>query len=338
MAFTNDEDYDAFVVLHALGKLKPDVATDFEKELEKQPDLADRVDKIRFLDGVLSGTIPLHDVSDEDDDFEDYDIDEKVLKESFGDKQSADKLKIERPEPVNKIKSFLTLKAFSLNAALVLLVVLVVGLLFSVLINKRGSSIQVAQNNSNEENKESQSSSQADNGGDNNPLKNSHSGRNELISLSEPGPAPASPILWGADDDINPLDLTKEDSSDDDFLEETIDVQTKNVDPDSTKPLPIGESAILRDVLYEVIPSQFPEKEESLLSTFSKQSLDKQEVKIAVSQFYKLLNDYNAKVADFENISNELTPEIIEDDEELKSFKAVIDEIVKKVKKISEKK
>lgn len=69
--------------------------------------------------------------------------------------------------------------------------------------------------------------------------------------------------------------------------------------------------------------------ENALLATFARENQEKQEVKKAVALFYELINNFdNAKAEDFEKVSGYLTPEIIGNDEELKSFKVVIEKII----------
>lgn len=341
MAQTNDEFYSEFVVLYALGRLDPDVAADFENVLQKRPDLAEQVERIRLMDDIMSRHMSMQDISDKlkdytDEDFKDYEFEDEGYDDEFEDKSVISEEAPDVQKPVDKPKPTYSHRRI-IGIAAMLAVVVVVALLYSAMIKKPGSPIQVAQNNN--DNGEAEPTKPEDNGGGNNPLKNNHSGGNGL-SLAEPGPAPAVSLPGNVDDDINlPSQSQEEIVGNEDFFKEDIDSQPKSAGVDSTNPNPPDESSYLRDYIVNNVLQNIPENKEALLATFTKESQDNQEVKTAVSKFYKLLDDFtNPKVEDFESISETLTPEIIGNDKELESFKARIDEIVKKVKEGPEKK
>lgn len=335
----HEDDLDDLAVLYASGSLAPDVASSLETELQNRPDLSAQVEGLRFLNGILKGDFtPPDDVED----YEDYaEVEEKadVAKsgavESIGINKELVEPRVETSSNhgLTYEKRFLSFRVLGRVAALAMLVVFG-GVLFLTRTNNSGTPTQVAQNNDNEETQPPRNA-QGNGSGGSNPLKNSRNSGGGL-SIQDPGPVPASASPGGVDDDISPEEIWGDD------FKEGIDVQSKNVGVDSTILHHSANSNTLQiklvKIMTEVVSSQMLDSnEETLLATFSKESQDKPEVRTAVSQFYKLLRDTkNIKVEDFESISNALTREIIGNDKELESFKAMIDEIVKRLNEDSE--
>lgn len=307
----DENDLDELIVLYALGEMDPDIASDFETELQKRPELQARVDGLRFINGsLLENYISAGDFLEKTRDEENTDVEvEPFVAQKEPDSQTGPEPNPQPqpyPQPTcnvpeNNPKS-LFLRTFGYVAVLAMFTV--VGfLLFSSMFNKPGSTVQVAQNNANDGG-QTQSSSNPDNGdgaggGSNSPT---HIDGDEMIS---------NKIL---EDNIDTNKLASKGVSD-----------IKDEIPKSGRQTAAGTPRAGVSVNDEI-----PKSAEALLATFTKESQDKPEVQSAVSQFYKLINDLdNATLEDFDKISDLLTPEIVGNDENLKSFKERIEKMAR---------